>query len=113
MSLFRDSLAQATVVPETIQQKIVNAFPDVPAGTIIAIAQCESGLRQFYDDGSLVVSKTNDVGVMQINMKSWKAKADEFGMDLTKTNDNIFFARYLYNLHGLSDWSMSKHCWAG
>lgn len=85
----------------------------MPAGTMIAIATCESGLRQFYDDGSLVVSPTGDVGIMQLNLKTWKGKADEFGMDLTKLDDNLLFARYVYNVQGLKAWDNSKHCWTG
>ncbi len=83
--------------------------PDAPA-IMLKIAECESGTKQFYDNGSLVVSKTNDYGIFQINGQ-WKKKAQSLGYDIMTEEGNIGFALWLYHQHGLKDWRASEHCW--
>lgn len=94
------------VKPETetekIQRLITETFPDAPI--MIEIARCESGFRN-------VPSKTGDFGVFQINQVHLHRLA-ELGLDRTKIEDNIKYARMLYDEKGTQPWYMSKHCWS-
>lgn len=76
------------------------------------IAQCESEGRQFKDDGSVLVSRTRDIGLFQIN-RIHKKEALEMGYDLDTIDGNTLFALYLYKNQGTSPWNSSKRCWAG
>lgn len=87
---------------------VAAAFPDAPG--MVEIARCESTLRQLKADGTLLVSPTNDVGVMQINRAAHAATAARLGIDLNTTEGNLEYARLLYGWNGYGDWYMSKHC---
>lgn len=76
------------------------------------IAECESGDRQFYEDGSLVRGlRSADTGRFQINYVHWE-KAKSMGIDLQTTQGNAEYALYLYNQKGTQPWYMSKDCWS-
>lgn len=76
------------------------------------VAECESGDRQFYDDGSLVRGlRSNDVGRFQINYVHFET-AKNMGIDLKTTQGNAEYALYLYNQKGTQPWYMSEHCWS-
>lgn len=77
---------------------------------LIQVALCESGGKQFYANGDLVVSKTNDIGLYQINER-WISTAQALGYDIFTPEGNTAFALWLYHKDGLSDWSASKPCW--
>lgn len=79
--------------------------------TFVRIAECESGMRQFNDDGTVLVSKTGDVGVLQINIKAHLQTALQMGIDIDTLEGNIAYAKYLKEKNGLSPWSASEHCW--
>ena len=80
-------------------------FPEPEKTLEIAkIFHCESGLQHWNKHGELVVSKTGDVGISQINLKTWQKKANELGQDLSKIDGNLAMARYIYDLHGSSPW---------
>ena len=87
--------------------------PEVPA-IMLKIADCESGDKQFYPDGSLVrdgVTGTH-VGVYQISLPVWGEKAKELGDDLTTEKGNIDFALRLYKMYGTAPWLASRDsCW--
>ena len=87
---------------EKIERLIREAFEDAPI--MIEVARCESGFRN-------VPSKTGDYGVFQINQVHLK-RLQELGLDRTKIEDNIKYARMLYDESGTQPWYMSKHCWA-
>ncbi len=113
MSQLQASLAYATIIhTETIEQKIERIFPE-NYGTILTIAKCESNLRQFSDDGTVLTSSTKDFGTMQINER-WLPVAESFGMDIkNNVDDNILFSKYLINKQGLGAYSASRKCWTG
>jgi len=90
---------------ERIKEEIRNTFPEEPE-RMIKVAQCESGLRnvpgQLSDDG----------GIFQINIVHKNELAKQ-GLDRFVIEDNIKFARYLYDNGGLAHWKASKYCWGG
>ena len=71
---------------------------------MLAIARCESSLKE-----DAVNHNTNgsvDRGIFQINSVH-NNKLDELGLDPWNEDDNIKFARYLYNQSGKQPWV----CW--
>ena len=93
-----DIAPKAPIVPEV---------PDI----LKRIGFCESGNNQFRPDGSLKVSRTNDVGKYQINLSAHADQAKKMGYDLTTEYGNTMFALWLYNTEGTNPWNASKHCW--
>ena len=91
----------------SVKRQILAYFKDVPE--MIKIAGCESGFRQFDDDGNVVVSPTNDFGLFQINFETWNEKAKELKLDYkNKIEDNMKMARYIYENSGLNSWVCYK-----
>ena len=76
---------------------------------LLPIFWCESKFVHERN-GKITRSKTNDVGISQINLKSWAKKAKELELDLYSKNDNLKFALYLYEQNGLKDWRASHRC---
>ena len=79
----------------------------------IAIARCESGLRQYDKDGKIVRGKVNpkDVGVFQINEDYQLRRSQSLGLDIYTTQGNIEYAMSLIKKSGNQPWSSSKSCW--
>ena len=90
---------------EFVKDQILKVFPDAPI--MIYVAMCESGLDPLADRGNLNV----DVGLFQINQVHLP-RLRELGLDRRDLQDNLFFARMLYDSSGLSPWYMSEHCWS-
>ena len=80
---------------------------------LIDIAKCESGNRQFNDDGSVLHGKINsqDIGKYQINLYYWGEKALELGYDLYSLKGNTDMALWIYKNYGTSPWNLSISCW--
>lgn len=87
-------------------------FSDVPV--LVQVARCESSFRHTLADGSILRGKVDsrDIGVMQINTFYHGAEAAELGLDLTKFEDNMKFARILYEKEGTKPWNSSAACWS-
>jgi len=113
----RDVVLSTTTVPtfmsvphskEYVVAKILEVFPDAPI--MVEVARCESNLNPLADrvtvDGRIGV----DVGLFQINQVHLK-RLNELGLDRYNLDDNLTYARMLYDANGLRDWFMSKHCW--
>lgn len=97
-------------IPENI--KIVRTIEKVfgkDAPVMLKIAECESGLRHTKS-GEVIKSKTGDGGVFQINQVHLK-ELKELNLDRDKLEDNILYAKYLFDQRGTADWYMSKDCW--
>lgn len=79
------------------------------------IAFCESELRQYSDDGSVLRGWQNpkDVGIFQINEKYHLETSIRLGFDIYTKEGNIAYAKHLYNKNGTKDWSASAYCWKG
>jgi hypothetical protein len=91
-----------------VKRQIQAFFNDVPE--MVAIAGCESGFRQFDENGKTVVSKTNDAGLFQINRDYWDKEADQRGLDYENSlEDNMKMARIVYEKQGLTAWVCYKN----
>lgn len=102
-------------VKEVVEVKSVKEMVEEEFGVghiMVTVAKCESGIRQFKENGEPLKSHygTDDIGVYQINQVHLET-LEKLGLDRNKTEDNIKFARYLYDKNGLRDWSASKECW--
>lgn len=74
---------------------------------IVEVARCESGYSQS------AVSPTNDIGVMQINLRYNGERAKKLGYDIYQEDDNIRFGIYLILHDGLmQSYSASSKCWS-
>lgn len=102
-----------TVVPnipvEVKTQSVEEMIKSELGEQFVKIAECESGLRQFNDDGTMLISKTKDGGLFQINQIHWK-EAEKMGIDITTIEGNIAFAKVLKERRGTKDWYMSRAC---
>ncbi len=78
------------------------------------ICTCESGLTHFKSDGETVlrgVINRHDIGICQINEYYHQKRIDALGLNIYKYEDNISFAKDLYNRLGSAPWIWSKSCW--
>ena len=80
----------------------MDTFPEDPH-TALAIAECESGLKaQAYNPSNRDGSK--DRGLFQINTVH-DPSLEKLGYDVWKVEDNVAFARHLYDQRGgWGDW---------
>jgi hypothetical protein len=69
---------------------------------MIQVARCESTFRHTLGDGSVLRGMVDprDTGVMQINTGYHGATSKKLGLDLTVLEDNMAYARHLYNKQG-------------
>ena len=94
----------------TIKEKLARTFKDDLR--MVNVAWCESGHRQFKDDGKPLISPTSDVGVMQVNSVHW-SKARELGLDIfNSVDDNIKMGRIIYDTQGIKAWmALTSECY--
>lgn len=81
---------------------------------LLAVADCESGMRQYNNDGTLLVNpapNSSASGIFQILTITHGPEARRLGLDLTTPEGNMEFAEHLYERNGLRDWNESKSCW--
>jgi len=95
------------IIPEekTIEEKIKEAFPEDEI-TALRIAQCESGLNPLAHNNRNKNGST-DGGLYQINSVHDK-RLNELGLDKYDIEDNIAFARRLYEENGWKPWVCHK-----
>jgi hypothetical protein len=88
-----------------------NYFADIPV--MIEIARCESTFRHTLEDGSVLQGRVDpaDTGVMQINKRYHLKTATAMNLDLETIEDNMAYARHLYETQGVQPWSASAPCW--
>lgn len=100
---------QQPVVPyqgaqKALYNEVQATFDDIPQMT--AIVRCESSFRQFDAQGKPLISPTGDVGVAQINIKTWGAEAKALGLDIYgSAADNLAMARIVLKEQGLTAWT--------
>lgn len=79
--------------------------------TAVRTFSCESGLRQWKNDGSVLrgIVTPADTGVTQINTDYWGDDAEVLGLDYENNiRHNVKMARYIYDNHGgWSNWYCS------
>jgi len=80
---------------------------------LYAIAFCESGLRQFDSNGSILQGRVDsaDIGFLQINLDAHKKELQSMGLNPAILEDNIKFGIWLYQKEGVRPWEASKKCW--
>lgn len=95
-----------------IERFVNDYFSDIPI--LARIAGCESHYRHLDRSGSTLRGVENrfDVGVMQINLLYHEEDAKELGLNLHNLDDNVAFARHLYERQGAKPWMSSSACWA-
>ena len=104
-------LVEEDVNELTVEEMIVETFPEKPE-LMKRVAKCESGMRQFLDNGEPVQGPTNDWGLFQIHAPSWNEEALNSGLDYKYSlEENIAMARIVYDEQGISAWNPSRHCW--
>jgi hypothetical protein len=108
-------IGSSSVTIPKASAEVVEAPADTIAPVLLRIMKCESDNHQYGKTGQvLMVANTNgsvDVGVMQINVSIWGAKAKELGYDLTKEGDNIAMGQWIYSNYGTEPWYLSAKCW--
>jgi len=92
---------------ERIIKEIRDTFPENP-NTFVNIAKCESN---FLPSAHNPTNGSHDGGIYQISQKYHGKELKEMGLDPYKVEDNLKFARLLYEEQGLAPWVWSKHCW--
>lgn len=100
-------------IPVTSAQKETEVSQsDIPL-VMQEIARCESGNRQFNDDGSVLrgVINSKDVGRFQINEYYHLEQSKKLGMDIYTWDGNTEYAMWLYENKGTIPWNWSKKCW--
>ena len=105
-------MTEQVVTAETNTEKAVREyFSDIPV--MIQVARCESAFRHTLEDGTVLRGKVDgrDTGVMQINSFYHSKAAAELGLNLSDLEDNMAYARYLYETQGIQPWSAASSCW--
>jgi hypothetical protein len=77
---------------------------------LIQIADCESGIRQYDDQGKVLRGPTKDIGLFQI-APLWIPTAQKLGYDIFTEKGNVQMALYIYHLYGTQPWTSSDGCW--
>jgi hypothetical protein len=95
----------------TVEATVRAYFKDIPI--MIRIAWCESHFEHTLPGGAIMRGRVNpfDVGVMQINERYHSTTAARLGLDLLDLQDNLAYARYLYEHQGTQPWNASRACW--
>ena len=94
----------------TEPQPQLKTLMNIPS-EMLRIAECESNSKQFNNDGSVLISPTNDVGLFQLNIHSHKSNWERLGIDVYTLEGNIKYAMLLYEESGTKHWYMSSSCW--
>jgi len=84
--------------------EFIEELPEYVQKRFLAVVECESNFKQFEKDGTVRTSSTNDIGIMQINKKTWGAEALKRGIDIYTTKGNIEMARIVYKQQGIEAW---------
>lgn len=79
---------------------------------MVDVARCESGFRQYYSGGDVLISgDSNAVGVFQLLERWHEQAAGDRGYSIYTVEGNIGYAQELYDEEGLKPWSPSSLCW--
>ena len=92
----------------SVEERIRQVFPE-ETKEMIRIFKCESSLRQWNSDGSVVTGKLGEKGLAQIYVKVHKTWLKEKGIDVDTLEGNLEAARFLYDTkRGKNHWSCHK-----
>ena len=109
-------LVRAETETERITRKIKEAFPDEPRMLKVAFAESGwdsngDGIIELHPDAYNTHNGSNDCGVFQISQKYHGKEMRNLGLDCFDVDDNLEFARILYDRNGLKDWVHSSSNW--
>lgn len=111
------SFPQSSAGGAIISPGVMIGTSQLPAETVLPIiAQCESGGRQFEDDGVTPLKNregSSAFGKYQF-LESHREPAKALGFDLNTEEGQEGYARYRYAQSGTSDWeadARSRACW--
>jgi len=95
----------------SIETQVQDYFADTPL--LGRIAWCESKLKHFNEDGSVLRGEITpkDVGIMQINEYYHKDTAERLGINIYTLEGNMAYAKWLYGREGSTPWAPSSKCW--
>ncbi len=98
--------------PKNVEKFLNDYFYDIPI--MVKIAKCESRNRHFDKTGQVLKGEITplDRGVMQVNLYYHQKSAEKMGLDLHDIDDNVAYARYLYEKQGAKPWMSSSACWS-
>lgn len=98
--------------PKNVERFVKDYFADMPI--MAKIASCESHNRHYGSNGEVLRGEKTplDRGVMQINLYYHQKTAEKMGLDLHNIDDNVAYARYLYEKSGAKPWMSSSACWS-
>jgi len=113
-ALKTEEVAVATeikVPAHSLEAYVKEYFSDTPI--LADIARCESRFRHFIEDGEVIRGEidSDDIGVMQINLRYHKENAAELGLNVFSLSGNLEYAKYLYEKQGVKPWKASRGCW--
>jgi hypothetical protein len=97
---------------KNIERFVTDYFADIPV--MIEVAKCESRFRHLNSSGEVLRGDKNksDRGVMQINLYYHAETAAQLGLDVHNLDDNVAYARHLYEKQGVRPWNSSSPCWS-
>ena len=97
---------------KNVEKFLQDYFADIPL--MAKVAKCESHNRHYNSRGEILRGEKNtyDRGVMQINVLYHEIDAEKMGLDLHDIDDNVAYARYLYEKQGAKPWMSSSACWS-
>jgi hypothetical protein len=97
---------------KNVERFIADYFADMPI--MAKIAKCESRNRHYNHRGEVLRGEKTplDRGVMQINLFYHESAAKKMGLDVHDIDDNVAYARYLYEKSGAKPWMSSSACWS-
>ena len=98
-----------SISPAAIKQEVQAYFPNDPV--MVAIANCESGFRQYDSSGNLLRNGAV-IGIFQFDQNAHQVAATALGFDITTVDGNIGYAQYLYGKEGTDPWMASYSCWS-
>ncbi len=93
---------------EAVIQRIRKEFPMAPV--MVAVAKCESG---FQPSAYNPTNGSHDGGIFQISKKYHGQAMKKLGLDPFNVEDNIKYAKILYDAEGLRPWRASNYCHHG
>ncbi len=71
----------------------------------------ELGLPLWGQNPKIRGATTTDVGVCQISLKYHEKQTKKMGLDVINSlEDNVKYAKYLYDKNGARDWKASYNC---
>jgi len=104
----KEVILEVKYTRESIIEKVRLEFLDAPI--MLEVARCESQYKITAHNTTLNTDGTTDGGIFQLNSVHDEELAT-LGLNKFDPEDNIKFARILYDRKGLQPWKSSRDCW--